>query len=70
MATNRPFLSGATGEDLMEGVYGALGLLAQTYHAAGGGDVFSYALMRGLNQECTLVAHSDEGLNLARSLGC
>lgn len=46
---------------LAESCCEALGVLANVYHAANRGDVYSLALVKGIHTVLTVVGHSDEG---------
>nr|UHS72544.1 MAG: putative coat protein [Totiviridae sp.] len=61
MREGRPTIIDLQGGILMESVCEALGVLANVYQAAGRGDVFSLALIKGIHTVLTVVGHSDEG---------
>lgn len=50
-----------SGTQLWQDLLDALRILGELYDRASAGEVFSYALMKGLHSICTVVAHSDEG---------
>jgi hypothetical protein len=56
-----PDVSGAA---LAEGCYHALRVLGANYEAAAAGDVFAYALTRGIHAAITVVGQSDEGAHM------
>ncbi|AIW58882.1 coat protein [Eimeria tenella RNA virus 1] len=69
VATDRAILSGperarlfgAQGPKLWKDILDALRLLGELYDRAGAGEVFGYAVAKGLHTVNTVVSHSDEG---------
>jgi hypothetical protein len=59
--TKCPIVPAIYNEALPRACVDALRVLAANMSAAGSGDVFAYAMTRGLHSVCTLVAHCDEG---------
>lgn len=47
--------------ELATGCYNALRILGSNYSAAGAGDIFAYAVTRGIHMEMSVVGHTDEG---------
>lgn len=64
---NCPVMATLTDAALVAGCYQALRLIGGQYQQAGAGDVFAYAMARGLHQVVTVGGHSDEG-GLMRSV--
>jgi hypothetical protein len=58
---NRVIVNNVNGIGLVEGCYSALKLLGAQYAKNQRGDLFAYALTRGIHSEVTVVAHTDEG---------
>jgi hypothetical protein len=56
-----PIVPAIYNEALPRACVDALRILAANMSAAGSGDIFAYAMTRGLHSVCTLVAHCDEG---------
>nr|UHS72497.1 MAG: putative coat protein [Totiviridae sp.] len=61
MREGRPCVIELQGGALMESICEALGVLANVYQAAGRGDVYALALVKGIHTVLTVVGHSDEG---------
>ncbi|KAL8449880.1 hypothetical protein Emed_002843 [Eimeria media] len=55
------WMSSAFGYGLWRNILDALRLLGAIYDRAGGGELFAFALAKGLHSVNTVVAHSDEG---------
>lgn len=60
-ATNQIILPSVSGVDLAEGCYHALRIIGSNYEQSGAGDIFAYALTRGIHSQVTVVGHTDEG---------
>lgn len=58
---NRVIVNNINGIGLVEGCYSALKLIGAQYVKNQRGDLFAYALTRGIHSEVTVVAHTDEG---------
>jgi hypothetical protein len=64
----RVLLPQAADRDLALGCYKALCIIGANYTHANAGDVFAYALVRGVNRGLTVAGHSDEGAYLRNVL--
>lgn len=60
-ATNQVILPSVSGVDLAEGCYHALRIIGSNYEQSGAGDIFAYAVTRGIHKVVTVVGHTDEG---------
>ncbi|ART91348.1 coat protein [Ustilaginoidea virens RNA virus 6] len=60
-ATNSPILPEISGHGLAKACVEALRILGANFEASGAGDLFAYALTRGIHQGVSVVAHTDEG---------
>lgn len=58
---NVPVVPSAEGAELAEGCYHALRLIGGNYEVAGAGDIFAYAVVRGVHKAVTVAAHTAEG---------
>lgn len=58
---NRVVMNDINGVALVQGCYAALSILGALYLNNSRGDLFAYALVRGIHSEVTVVAHTDEG---------
>lgn len=65
--TNAPIVLDVSGPALAKACVDALRVLGSNYAAADAGDIFSYALTRGLHSVLSVVGHTDEG-GITRSL--
>lgn len=59
--SNRALVGNPVDSDLAEGCYNALCFIADNYNQVGAGEIFAYALTRGLHSVVTVNGHSDEG---------
>nr|UUV42204.1 MAG: putative capsid protein [Enontekio toti-like virus 4] len=51
----------ATNSSLAEGIYHALRIIGSNYEVSDAGDVFAYAVTRGIHKAVTVISHTDEG---------
>lgn len=61
VGANRVIVNDINGVALAQGCYSALALLGSVYMNNNRGDLFAYALVRGIHAEVTVVSHTDEG---------
>ncbi|AHH25154.1 coat protein [Ustilaginoidea virens RNA virus 3] len=60
-ATNSPIMPECSGHGLAKACVEALRVLGANFEASGAGDLFAYALTRGIHSGVSVVAHTDEG---------
>lgn len=60
-ATNQPVLPAVAGPPFATACVEALRVLGANMEASGGGDLFAYAVTRGVHRAVSVVAHTDEG---------
>lgn len=65
--TNQPIVPDVQGHNLGAACVEALRIVGANMEASGGGDLFSYAVTRGIHSVVSVVAHTDEG-GLMRAL--
>lgn len=68
--SNSPIIPNVSGPQFAIGMVEALRILGANYNESGAGDIFSYAMVRGLNKVLALVGHSDEGGFIRSVLRC
>ncbi|BAF98177.1 coat protein [Magnaporthe oryzae virus 2] len=59
--TNQPIIPSVVGPAFATACVEALRILGANFESSGGGDVFAYALTRGIHSCVSVVAHTDEG---------
>ncbi|BAV56301.1 capsid protein [Fusarium poae victorivirus 1] len=60
-ATNQPVVPAVQGQALAQAAVEGLRILGANFERSGAGDIFAYALTRGIHSVVSVVSHTDEG---------